>query len=399
MSPTDRSTRPFDVVLYGATGFTGQLCAEYLARDVKLPAKRWALAGRNTTKLARVRDDLARIDPSYGELELIEASAEAPSSLVDAASRARALITTVGPYARHGEPCADACVEAGTHYADITGEPAFVGKLIEKHDRAARDKGLRLVPCCGFDSIPHDMGAYFTAKQLASYEGPMVIEGFVRSKGDFSGGTWQSAVNAFGNARSASADARAMRTDPGPGRRVRPVPPKIRYEKALSSWVCPLPTIDPQIVLRSAALMPEVFGEDFSYGHYLRVRSAVYLGAGLAAVGVMVGLAQTKPTRELLAKLRPSGEGPSAVKRARHWFEVTMLGRRAGHQVTAIISGGDPGYTETSKMLCESALCLALDEEKLPARGGVLTTASAMGDVLLDRLTRAGIGFEVRAGA
>ncbi len=384
--------REFEVVVYGATGFTGGLVAEYLA---KVPGLRWALAGRDAAKLGRVRDRIAKNDNALASLPLITASAEDPASLAAMAARTRVVLTTVGPYARHGEPLVRACVDARTHYVDLTGEPAFVDAMIGRYHAMAEEARVKIVHSCGFDSIPHDLGAYFTVKQLPSDQ-PIVIEGFVRGGGKFSGGTWASALGAFAGAgayykrRMAKRGKRAA----GDGRKVRPAPARLRFDRELGAWACPLPTIDPQIVIRSARALPE-YGPDFQYGHYAEVRSLATLAAGAVGIGTLVALAQIPPARRALERLRPSGSGPSEAERARAHFRVRFHGRAGERRVVTEVRGGDPGYGETSKMLAESALCLALDRKKLPERAGVLTTAVAMGDRLLERLRASGISFEV----
>ncbi|HSN98603.1 MAG TPA: saccharopine dehydrogenase NADP-binding domain-containing protein [Candidatus Nanopelagicales bacterium] len=385
------SDREYDVIVFGATGFTGRLVAEHLARRAASPGFRWAIAGRSADKLAHVKSELE----APGEVGIIEADAGDPASLARMAQRTRVVLSTVGPYARHGEPVVAACVQEGADYVDITGEPDFVDLCLARYHGPARDKGLRLVNCCGFDSVPHDLGALFTVERLPSGE-PIVLEAFVRAHGTFSGGTWQSAINAFSEARHRG----ALFPEPPPAggdRRVRLQKPRIRYDRALRAWVCSLPTIDPQIVLRSAAAL-DVYGPDFSYGHYAQVRSGARLAGGIAGIGAIAALAQLGPTRDLLRRVRPAGEGPSPEERARHWFQVTFRGQASSRQVVTRVSGGDPGYSETSKMVAESALCLALDRERLPDRTGVLTPAVAMGDLLINRLQQVGIRFELLEG-
>jgi short subunit dehydrogenase-like uncharacterized protein len=384
--------RPYDLVLFGGTGFTGGLTAEYLARHAPSDL-RWALAGRNPQKLEALRERLGAIAEDAGELELLQADMTDPASLQRVAEQARVVVTTVGPYALHGEPLVAACAAAGTDYCDLTGEPEFVDRMWNLHHERAKATGARLVHCCGFDSIPHDLGAYFTVKQLP--EGvPLKVEGFVRANADFSGGTYQSAVNAFGRARQTAQESKRRRANEGrpDGRKVRSVKARIRREPALGGYAIPLPTIDPQIVKRSARAL-ERYGPDFSYGHYVYAKkphTVVLLPLG---VGAVMALAQLKPTRELLLKVRGSGEGPSAERRRNSWFTVRFVGEGGGKRVVTEVRGGDPGYDETARMLAESGLCLALDD--LPATAGQVTTAEAMGDALLERLQRSGLAFRV----
>lgn len=391
--------REFDIILFGATGFTGGLAARYLAKAAP-PDARLALAGRNRERLSAIADELQKEAKASGikrKFELIHATLERPETLRAMAERGRVLITTVGPYRFYGEPVLRAAVEAGTDYIDITGEPAFVGEMIRKYHDSALEKKLRIVPCCGFDSIPHDLGAYFTVKQLPEGEAKEV-DAFVRMRGSFSGGTWNSALNAFAEARSAmkSGDGSRKRgfADAAGDRRVENASKPIRRGPHGTEWALMMPTIDPDIVLRSASMMPE-YGPSFQYGHYLHHRSGMSAAKTAAGAVSLVGLAQIGPIRRMLGKMRPSGEGPSEEERARSSFEVTFIGRSSsGAQVETRFAGGDPGYDETSKMLSESALCLAFDRDQLPERYGIVTTAAAMGDRLIERCRSAGLIIE-----
>ena len=388
--------RSYDVVVFGATGFTGRLACEYLAKRREQPPIRWAIAGRNESKLHEVRRLLEAIDPACSKVGILEASVADPASLERMAKQTRVVLTTVGPYAEHGEPVVEACIRGGADYVDITGEPEFVDAMIARHHASAEKARVRIVNCCGFDSIPHDLGARFTVSQLPSSQ-PITVEGFVRARGGMSGGTWHSAIGAMSRLLTLRKPkvARAPLSD---GRQVHAVKPSLRWDRRLEAWVAPLPTIDPQVVLRSARALPE-YGPDFRYGHYAQVRSGVTLAASMMGLGALVVLAQLPPTRALLLKARPQGEGPSVEQRAKGWFEVTFLGRSGSTEVRTMVSGGDPGYGETAKMVAESALCLALDRDVLPKRFGVITTAVAMGDALQKRLERAGIRFDAIEGA
>lgn len=378
-------TRAYDIVLYGATGFTGRLVAEYLAQKPS-GSFRWALAGRAVDKLRQIRAELNLGD----EIGLIHADSSDETSLLNMAAQTRVVLTTVGPYIRHGEPLVKACINAGSDYVDITGEPEFVNLLLDRYDAAARDRGVRIVNCCGFDSIPPDLGVYMTVQHLPD-DAVVSLEGFVSSDASFSGGTFHSAIEMISR-RSARPPAKTPTVNGG--RVVRSGPRKIHYAPAVKGWVAPFPTIDPQVILRSARALP-VYGREFVYSHYLNVGSLplmVGMGVGL---GALVALAQIKPTRDLLLKLLPQGSGPSPERRARSFFDVKIVGRAGDREVIGHVRGGDPGYTETAKMVSESALCLALDSDQLPAVAGVVTTAVAMGNRLLERLRQAGIVFEM----
>ena len=383
--------RRFDIALVGATGFAGGLTAEYLARHAP-DGTRWALAGRNPGKLAAVRARLAALDPACAGLDLLHADAEDPESLRAVAQSARVVATTAGPYLRFGEPLVAACAHAGTDYADLTGEPEFVDRMYVRHHAEAVVTGARIVHACGFDSVPHDLGVLFTVEQLPE-DVPLVVRGFVRAGGRPSAGTFHSAVNAFGRLRQAgSAHLERRRIEPRSERRVSSVKDAARYERSLGAWALPLPTLDPQVVKRSAAAL-ERYGPDFAYGHYAAVeRLPVALGA-VGAVGAVFALSQLPPARSWMLGRMQSGDGPSPERRERSWFNVRFTGEGGGRRVVTEVAGGDPGYDETAKMLAEAALCLAFDE--LPPSAGQVTTAVAMGDTLIARLRRSGITFEL----
>jgi short subunit dehydrogenase-like uncharacterized protein len=384
--------RELDLVLFGATGFTGALTAEYLARNA--PAGlRWALAGRNPDKLAAVRDRLTAIDPDLAGLELVPADATDASSLAAVAARARVVATTVGPYLAYGEPLVAACAEAGTDYVDLTGEPEFVDRMYAEHHATAERTGARIVHACGFDSIPYDLGVYYTVQQLPGGQ-PITVRGVVRTNSTFSGGTFHSALTAMSRWReSKQASATRREIEPRPeDRSARAVVARPHRDPVLGYWLVPLPTLDPKIVARSARALP-AYGPKFRYSHFAGTKTLRYAVGGVVGAGALAAAAQVPPLRKmLLGRIQP-GEGPDESRREKSWFRVDFIGEAGDVQVHTRVSGGEPGYTETSKMLAESALCLALDDN--PQVAGQVTTAVAMGDRLLDRLQRAGIAFEL----
>lgn len=390
--------RRYDIVLFGATGFAGGLTAEYLAANG--PARlTWALAGRSPSKLAHVRDRLAQISPACAELPLIRADISDEGSLRDLAESARVIVSTVGPYLRYGEPLVAACAAAGTDYLDLTGEPEFVDTMYLRYHQRAMSTGARLIHSCGFDSIPADLGVLFTVDQLP--EGvPLKVTCLARVGGSMSGGTWHSTVETLGRLREARKVARDRAElervlAPLPaGRHVHGVLGRPRNEKLANGWIVPAPLIDPQTVLRSARALDR-YGPDFTYSHYL-VTGDLPATVGLAGtVGGIIALAHWRTGRDLLLKLRSPGEGPSEEKRARSFFRSRFVADAPGLEQRLIteVSGGDPGYGETAKMLAESALCLAFDEVEIG--GGQVTAAVALGRRLIDRLSRAGINFHV----
>ncbi|WP_122816317.1 saccharopine dehydrogenase family protein [Nocardioides pantholopis] len=390
--------RDLDLVVFGATGFTGGLTAEHLARHA--PAGlRWALAGRNAEKLAAVRDRLAAIRPDLGDLELLHADVTDPGSLADVAGRAKVVVTTVGPYLTHGEPLVAACAEAGTDYVDLTGEPEFIDRMYLAHHATAVRTGARIVHACGFDSVPHDLGVLFAVQQLQA-DGPLRVRGVVRASATFSGGTFHSAVTAASRARQMKeAAAERRRVEPRPqGRSSRAVAGRPHRDPLLGMWLLPLPTVDPLVVARSGAALA-AYGPDFRYSHYAGTRTLRYAVGGAAGVGALAAAAQVPPLRRQLLQRVQQGEGPDEQRRARSWFTVDVVaetgpgGDGDGRALHARVSGGDPGYDETARMLGESALCLLLDDN--PPTAGSVTTAQAMGENLTARLRSGGMRFEV----
>ncbi len=406
-------SKRYDIAVLGATGFTGGLVASYLATQAAGESLRWAIAGRSRPKLeavaAGLREDAADTEAAPG-IEVVNVD-DAPA-MEALARQTRVLLTTVGPFDVHGEPVVAACVAGGCDYVDITGEPAFVSRMIDRYHQPARERGIRVVSCCGFDSIPHDLGALLAVRALREGvagdgvgDAPIDLEGFVFGAGSISGGTWHSAVRAMGNYR---ADQRARRRRRREEKSVRrPGAPRygrrtVRYEPAIAAWAAPLPTIDPEVVLRSASLLPADYGSGFRYAHFVRVGSLPKLTAGAMFIGSVFALAQLPPTRRLLLAAKKPGDGPDAAARAKGRFHVLLRGKRAERTVSVNVRGGDPGYGETAKMVAESALCLARErsraDQTTPASmTGVLTPAAALGLPLIARLRSAGIRFEVEA--
>ncbi|WP_086562189.1 saccharopine dehydrogenase family protein [Streptomyces africanus] len=388
MSRLKTTDRPYDIVLFGATSFAGALTAEYLAAHAP-EGLRWAIAGRSAEKLERLRERL----PGGAEPGVLRADVSDPASVRALAEQARVVATTVGPYVTYGEELVAACADTGTDYLDLCGEPEFVDLMYVKHDARARETGARLVHAAGFDSIPHDLGVYFTVQQLPQ-DVPLTVEGFVTADAAFSGGTFASALNQFARQREMAAAARDRRRHEPRlvGRRASAPAGAPRFAKEVGAWALPMPTIDPQIVRRSASALDR-YGPDFRYRQYAAVRRLPVAVGGVAAVGALVAAAQVPPARRWLSgRLRP-GDGPSPEKRAKSWFSLRFVGEGGGRRVFTEVSGGDPGYDETAKMLAESALCLGFDD--LPKTAGQVTTAVAMGDALIGRLRAAGIRFRV----
>ncbi|MFJ9682311.1 saccharopine dehydrogenase family protein [Streptomyces sp. NPDC101194] len=394
MNRQSGAQRPYDVVLFGATGFVGALTAEYLAAHAPAGC-RWAVAGRDRAKLERLRERLTAVDPRCADLPLLHADVDDEHSLRELVESTHVVATTVGPYVWYGEGLVAACAEAGTDYADLAGEAEFVDLMYLRHDARARETGARIVHACGFDSVPHDLGVYFTVRQLPR-DVPLTIDGFVRSNAVFSGGTFASALTAMGRGPRMlrAARERGLHEPRLVSRRARAPLGTPHFSPETGTWALPLPTLDPRVVRRSARLLAH-YGPDFRYRHFASVRHLPVALGGTAALAALLGAAQIPAARSWLMDRYQPGQGPDAERRRRSWFTVRFVGEGGGRRVFTEVSGGDPGYEETAKMLAESALCLALDE--LPSTSGQVTTAVAMGDALLGRLRAAGLRFRVAA--
>jgi short subunit dehydrogenase-like uncharacterized protein len=365
--------RSYDIVLYGATGYTGGLIAHHLGERLAGRGLRWALAGRSRAKLEARR---AELKAGAAEPGLIEADTEDRDSLRAMASQARVVMTTVGPYTRYGEPMIEACIDAKTDYIDLTGEPAWWQEMIERHHERAGERGVLLVPACGFDSIPADLGARFTAAQLPT-DGPMTIDAYMTARASASGSALASALEVIRGLRLAD-----LRREP------------IRRVDELGLWAMPAPLLDPLVVERSSSLCPDAYGQPLTYRQYLGFRSPVVLAAALAGAGLLFGAVKLGLADVLLAKLRPPGRGPTERTRAKSWFRFDFIGRAGEREVRAHISGGDPGYEETAKMMSEAAIMLVETRAEVGLRGGILTPAAVFGLGLVDRLRAAGIEIE-----
>uniref|UniRef100_UPI003D8E256A saccharopine dehydrogenase family protein n=1 Tax=Gordonia sp. B7-2 TaxID=3420932 RepID=UPI003D8E256A len=415
-TPEQQSAREFDVVVYGATGFVGELTARYLADHAPIGTK-IALAGRNETKLATVRKRLPERAQSW---PLIVADSSSPAALDALCARTRVVCTTVGPYLKYGEALVVAAATAGTDYVDLTGEVPFVRYSIDKAHDTAVASGARIVHSCGFDSVPSDLGVYALYRKVADDDaGEMTDTTFVlRSfKGGVSGGTVDSMRVITEQARDAQVrrlimNPQALSGGPGdvPKASLSSEPSDIgvvsakKVDPSLRGTLAPffMASHNTRIVRRSNALLHNAYGKDFHYAETMNVGSipgVSTLAAGAVGVGTgaFFGAMSFGPTRRLLDRVLPKpGNGPSEKSRDAGFFVSdvytrTTTGRRFRSTMRA---QGDPGYKATAVMLGESALALALDRDKLPAHAGVLTPAVAMGDALIDRLRDAGFAID-----
>jgi short subunit dehydrogenase-like uncharacterized protein len=398
---TASAQRDFDVVIYGATGFTGRLVAEYLGSlDGDL---RWAMAARNSGKLRQVATELG-----LGDVPQITADSSDPTSLEALVKRTRVVITTVGPYALHGTPLIEACAKHGTHYCDLTGEPQWMAEIYERISALAHESGARLVHCCGFDSIPSDLSVMVAQQTMEARHGctAKVVSGRMgRAKGGFSGGTAASLMLAV---EQASRDARVRRllkdpyalypADIPPGED-EPDQTDVRWDDRFDAWTAPfvMASINSKVVRRSNALAQLPYGADFRYdeAQLCKSRAQALLTAGGLGFGMVA--AALAPTRALLKKVLPDpGEGPNETLRENGFFEFFAHAEHPEDSAKDIrirvFGKRDPGYGATSRMLAEAGLCLAFD--RLTVGGGIWTPASALGGHLVARLEKVDITFQ-----
>jgi short subunit dehydrogenase-like uncharacterized protein len=400
--------RAYDLIVYGASGFTGRLVAEHLLGNYGATGEiKWAMAGRNTGKLAEVRDLIG--GPS--DLPLIAADASDPASLKAMAESAKVIISTVGPYQLYGEALVAACAAAGTDYVDLCGEPAWMAAMIRKYGDAAQASGARIVFSCGFDSIPFDLGVFFLEQQAqARFGGPATrVRGRVRKmKGTFSGGT---AASLLATVEAAAREPEIRKTLSDPFAltpafvgAAQPSGNEVVEDIAAGSWVAPfmMAMINTKAVHRSNQLLNYAYGRDFVYDEMMMTGSgpagekrAKALARREAIQNALIGFALTRALIRRFVLPKP-GQGPSKSVRDTGFYDILFIGETSdGRSLKVSVKGDkDPGYGSTSKMIAESAICLARDVSRDAVGGGFWTTASAMGEPLIGRLqAKAGLTF------
>ncbi|NQW92794.1 MAG: saccharopine dehydrogenase NADP-binding domain-containing protein [Polaromonas sp.] len=402
------SKRSYDVILYGATGFVGRQTVEYFAHSaaVKTHGLRWALAGRNQAKLEQVREGCA----GAADAGIVVAAADDAKALDALAKSTRVVLSTAGPFALYGSALVAACVKHGTHYVDITGETPWVASMIEQHHMQAAENGTRIIPFCGFDSVPSDIGTWLITQAMQQRHGvPCVdVAAAFTLRGGVNGGTLASLFNIMGSGQ-AKLLANPFLLNPTPASQKQiaansdPVMP--RYDAQFKAWLGPffMSAINSRVVRRSAAMLH--YGDDFSYQEYLRLGRGLLAGPTATSLSVSMGMSKVamgfSAVRRVAAMLIPKpGEGPSETRMHKGFFRCELVGKSASGQVVRgrVQDQGDPGNRATTKMVCEAALCLVIDHEMLPGGagyGGVLTPATGLGDVLVRRLRGAGMTLVV----
>ena len=409
-APTDND-RPYDIVVVGASGFTGRLVVEYLADRYPVGAPtRWAVAGRNREKLESVIAEYC----TTGELPaIIVADSHDGNALRQLARDTRVVLTTVGPYAKYGSKLVAACVAGGTHYCDLAGEAQWIRQMIDKHQSDAVRSGAKIVHSCGFDAIPSDIGVFYLQREArADYGEPCEeIVLLVRAmKGGASGGTFASMLNVVEEAQADRKIARILADPYGLNPQDERQGPDggdqhgVRYCAAAGVWTAPfvMAAINTRIVRRSNALLDYAYGKNFLYSEATGTGSgaggwlkSAMMTAGLATFMLACSFSVTRSS--VVKRLLPApGQGPSRQQRENGFFDLRLFGKMKNGDILQVRVAGDrdPGYGSTSKMLSESALCLALD--RLETGGGSWTPASAMGQALMDRLTaNAGLTIEL----
>lgn len=376
--------RNLDIILFGATGFTGQLIAQYLSVHAEKENVQWGIAGRDQSKLEKVKATLTGRMP-----EIILADVNNPDSMRLMTAQTSILMNAVGPFNWTGRKVVDACLQSGTHYLDITGEPSFVADMYNSFHSSAQGKGVCIVNCCGFDSIPADFAAWLTARKLPLNE-PKSLRGFVRTNATFSGGTLTTAIHAlYLESQKKSIKVKIKRHPNAPR-----VPLKVHFNKDINAWAIPMPVVDPHIVKRSAHRLPGDYGEACSYGQFFVRSSFGKVVKTILPIAVAMVLVRFEFFRNWLFKKYQPGTGPDAARRADSKFEVVCLGESTTATARTVISGGDPGYNETAKMFSQAAFCLLSHLRGNTLKGGVLTPVEAFGMPLVERLREEGIVVE-----
>ncbi len=404
--------RQYDVVLYGASGFVGRQAVRYFAKHAHSGKVRWAIAGRNRQKLEAVKSDLG---VAGGNVDILVADSRDRSAVDEMVAQTRVMLNTAGPFALYGDEIVDACVRLRTHYVDITGETPWVRNLIDRYHNLAVSNGTRIIPFCGFDSVPSDLGTYLVVRHMQKELGVpcKTVKAYFQAYGGFNGGTLASAFNLYDSGQAIQVSNPFLLNPPGEHTREEILrnadPRQPQYDADIGAWVGPffMGSVNTRVVRRSCALYElwqKPYGQDFTYQEYMKFdRPWAWLKATSMNVGgtLFAGAMRRTSIRHLLQSHLPQpGSGPSEKTMDEGWFRCELIGiAEDGRKVRGLICDrGDPGNRATVKFLCESALCLALDINALPGgnrHGGILTPSTALGDVLAERLRQTGMIFEL----
>ncbi len=406
------ASSPFDLIVFGATSFVGQIITRYLFDQYGVDSPvNWAIAGRSESKLSALRTSLG--EPARN-LPLIVADTQSAEALTNLCTQTRVVLSTVGPYALYGEPLIKACAETGTDYCDLAGEVIWIKQMMDRYEDLARQTGARIVPCCGYDSIPSDLGVHFLQQRANERFGQYCATVHMRVKaasGGVSGGTMASMLN-LAKETAADASLRQLLADPyalcPPVGFVRPKQQpvlSVTYDNMANAWVAPfvMAAINERVVQRSNAFLH--YSQNFQYNEAIRTGKGPLGFMGSAAVTVAMGGLLTAvavaPLRRIVSKFMPKpGEGPSPEAQRTGYFVHEVYGQtEAGQTLTVRVSGDrDPGYGSTAKMMAQAGLCLVQDSSKTDKPGGFYTPATLFGEHLIERLQRfSGLTFEVVA--
>jgi short subunit dehydrogenase-like uncharacterized protein len=404
--------RAYDIVLYGATGFVGARAAAYLATHPQQAQLKWAIAGRNRDRLEQVKQTLGG---GAAAVSVLVADSQDQSAVDAMVSKTRVLLNTAGPFARYGSPIVDACVRFKTHYVDITGETTWVRELIDRYHAQAAMDGTRIIPCCGFDSVPADLGSYLVVRHLQAAFGVPCgeVKAYYQMVGGFNGGTIASDIYRHESGQiEAGLDPFLLNPKGHPSAQAieqNRDPQHETFDEAVGTWVGPflMGPVNTRVVRRSAALFEQwgdPYSPQFHYQEYTQYNPPLARAKAIfvTGFGALFEAALDRPfTRRLLHPLLPKpGTGPSEQTMNSGWFTTELLGTAIdGRKVHGRLRfQGDPGNRATVCFVCEAALSLALDSESLPGgvqRGGILTPASGLGDILVGRLRQAGLSIEI----
>ena len=390
-------SRKFDLIIFGASGFTGQIAVKYL--DKNYPALNWAIAGRNSKKLEEISANTEK------KPEVFVADSHDNISLAELVKKTDVIASLAGPFNKYSNNLVQECINHGTHYVDITGENLWVRDLIDRHHSKAEEKGIFIIPSCGYDSIPSDMGAYFCKKSLNQ---PILsIDGYHTGNGGISGGTTETGFT-MNDYKTKHKIGNPFLLNPGDSHtQIQKNNSKdsfsIRNIKEINKWSAPfvMAIANTRVVRRSASLLEkrqQSYGSNFVYNEYMMTKkfsSALLITVGLAILSTIM----FTPLRKIFRPLFPTpGTGPSEDVQNNGWFESIFVVENENKEKYKfrVFGEGDPGYKSTARFICESALSICLDKEKIDksVNGGVLTTASGLGDVLLERLKKSGVLFE-----